>query len=169
VKRVAKDALIAEIRAARARFDEIVARVPRERLTEPILPGGWSVKDVLAHVAWGEREGIGVVRARALVGSELWELSEDERNAAVVNASRDRGLEQVLREYRDAFSEYIAAITTLTNEDLNEPGRFEGLAARIPGWPPWRVVYDPGHYLEHGRTISQAFGFGPSDREDADE
>ncbi len=157
MERVTKEALIAWIREDRARFDEIVARVPHERLADPVLPGGWSVKDVLAHVAWGDREGIGVATARALVGSDLWDLPEDERNAAVVAESRSRDVDEVIREYRAAFDEYISAIGQLSDEDLNEPERIAGLAERIPGWRPWRVLYDPGHYEDHGRTIEEAF------------
>ena len=153
VERVTRDELLQQVRADRARFDEILERVPRERLTEPILPGGWSVKDVLAHVAWGEREGIEMMRRRALAGSELWELPEDERNAAVVEASRSSTLDDVLETYRSTFEEYVAAIAELSDDELNEAGRFRGLSEQIPGWAPWRVIYDPGHYAEHGQTI----------------
>jgi hypothetical protein len=150
--------LLATIRADRARFDKTLGRIPRERLTDGILPGGWSVKDVLSHIAWGDREGIGVARARALVGSELWDLPEDERNEAVVLESQLRDLHEVLSEYRTSFDEYLSAIGELSDEDLNEPERIRDLSERIPGWRPWRVLYDPGHYEEHGRTIEEAFG-----------
>jgi hypothetical protein len=156
MKRVTKKKLLGRIRGDRAHFDQIVRRVPHTRMTEPILPGGWSVKDVLAHVAWGEREGIGVIRERALVGSELWDLPEDERNAAVVGASRSRTLDEILSEYAIVFDEYVSAISELSEEALNEPARIRGLAERIPGWRPWRVLYDPGHYAEHGRAIEDA-------------
>jgi hypothetical protein len=111
---------------------------------------------VLAHIAWGEREGVGVVEARALVGSPLWDLPEDERNAVVVDESRLRDTQQVLRDYGEAFTEYISAIGRLSEEDLNEADHFRGLPERIPGWRPWRVLYDPGHYEEHGQTIQAA-------------
>jgi DinB family protein len=154
--RVKRDELLATVHADRDRFDRILQSVPPALLTEPILPGAWSVKDVLAHIAWGEREGIGVVRAHALVGSDLWSLSEDERNEAVVSESRSRGLDEVMAEYRAAFQAYISAIEGLSDGELNEPDCFEGLSERIPGWRPWRVLYDPGHYEEHGRTIAAA-------------
>ena len=157
---VIKQQLLWTIRADRKRFDGIVATVPRERLSEPILPGGWSVKDVLSHMAWGDHQGIGVIKARALVGSELWDLSEDERNEAVVRQSRSRGIEEVLADYRAAFDDYISAIEELSEDELNEPDRFRGLPERIPGWRPWRVLYDPGHYDHHGRAISSALGQG---------
>lgn len=151
-----KGALLARIEADRARFDRTVARVPPERLADPILPGDWSVKDVLAHVAWGEREAIGVIQKRALVGSDLWDLPEDDRNAAVVEKSRSRQLDDILREYRTTFDEYVAAIGQLSDAELNDPERIRGLDDGIPGWRPWRVLYDPGHYGEHGRTIAAA-------------
>ena len=153
---VKKDDFLATVQADRDRFDRIVRSVPSALLTEPILPGGWSVKDVLAHIAWGEREGIGVLRARALVGSELWDLPEDERNEAVVCASWSRGLDEVLAEYGAAFGDYMSAISDLSEDELNAPSHFDGMSERIPGWRPWRVIYDPEHYDLHGQTIASA-------------
>jgi uncharacterized protein (TIGR03083 family) len=156
VDRVTKQQLLRTIRADRAGFESVIARVPEDQLAEPILPGGWSIKDVLAHIAWGEREGIGVMEARALVGSELWEVSEDERNEAVVSESRDRATQDVMKAYQSTFADYVAALERLSDEDLNEADRFVGLPERIPGWRPWRVLYDPTHYREHGETIQAA-------------
>ncbi len=153
MERVTSDELLGRIRADRQRFDAILARVPRERLAEPLLPGGWSVKDVMSHIAWGDRQGIGVIEARALVGSDLWNLSEDERNEAVVRESRSRDLDEVLHEYRASYDDYLSALSQLSDEDLNEPERVAGLTERIPGWRPWRALYDPAHYNEHGETI----------------
>ena len=158
MERVAKDQLLARIRDDRASFDRVLSVVPSSRLTDPVLPGGWSVKDVLAHIAWGDREAIRVIRSRAMAGSQLWALSEDERNAAVVRASRSQPLETVLVEYRDAFDSYVAALEDLREADMNEPAHIEGLAERIPGWRPWRVLYDPNHYAEHRRTLEATFG-----------
>ncbi|GIU98245.1 MAG: hypothetical protein KatS3mg013_2048 [Actinomycetota bacterium] len=51
-----KDELTRREAEAWAAFEELVGRVPEERLETPALAGGWSVKDVLWHVAywWGE-------------------------------------------------------------------------------------------------------------------
>lgn len=152
-ERVTKAELLDQIRTDRARFDSVLDQVPHERLTEPALPGGWSVKDILAHIAWGEREALGVMRARELVGSELWNVPQDERNAAVVFASRDRSLDEVVDDYRSAFEEYLAELEQMAEDELNEPERIRGLTEGIPGWRPWRVLYDPDHYEDHARTI----------------
>lgn len=88
---VSSDEFPATVQADRGRFDRILQSVLPEPLSEPILPGGWSGRDVLAHVAWGSaRESVWF--ARALVGSDLWDLSEDERNEAVVRESRSLGV-----------------------------------------------------------------------------
>ncbi len=139
----------------RASFDAILARVPADLVAEPDLPGGWSVKDVLWHVAWGEREALGAARARALTGSDLWSLTEDERNAAVVAEGRTHSLEEVEREYRESYRALIAELQAMTDDELNDPGRMRGLVEAVPGWPPWRILYDPGHYADHGGTIER--------------
>jgi uncharacterized protein (TIGR03083 family) len=148
---VARAELLAMVRQARARWDALLARVPRERMTEPGLPGGWSVKDVVAHVAWGEREAAGVVAARALVGSELWKLDQDERNAAVHAQERDRPLDEVLADAERVFASYLVGLASLSEEELNDPRHFRDMPA---DWRPWRVLYDPHHYDAHAADIA---------------
>jgi hypothetical protein len=79
--------LLDMIQTARADWEALLAGIPEAWMGEPGVAGEWSVKDVVAHIARGERENIGVVHAHAVVGSELWRLSEDERNAAVFEKS----------------------------------------------------------------------------------
>lgn len=43
----------------------------------------------------------------------------------------------------------------MSDEELNDPDRMTDLARTIPGWRPWRVFYDPGHYADHGRAIEE--------------
>jgi hypothetical protein len=88
---ITKAELLTMIRTARARWETLLAEIPLALLTEPGVIGEWSIKDIIAHISWGERENIGVVRAHAVVGSELWQLSEDERNAAVFEQNRMLG------------------------------------------------------------------------------
>jgi uncharacterized damage-inducible protein DinB len=153
---VTRDEYLARVRADRALFDRIVDRVPRQRLEEDGLgTEDWSVKDVLWHIAWGDRQNVGVLRAKALVGSDLWKLSDDERNAAEVKEGRERSLEDVLREYKESYAEFIEEVGRLSDDDLNDATRWTGFTDAVPGWKPWRVLYDPDHYEEHGRWIEE--------------
>jgi hypothetical protein len=145
-----KAALTAQVRAARAEWESVLAQVPRERLTEPGLPGGWSVKDVLAHMTWGTREGVGMMRARRLVGSDLWKLEDDARNAIVVDESRARPLDDVMADYQTTSAEFTAELERLDDEMLNEPARWPNMP---PDWRPWRIIYDPKHYAHHARDV----------------
>ena len=151
---VTKHELLSTIGRDRGRFDAIVARVPPDRMDEIGLGAdGWSVKDVLWHIAWGDRQNEGVIRAKALVGSELWQRPEDERNGAVVAEARSRPLEAVLAEYRDSYAGFTSALAALSDADLIEAKRWRGFDERVPGWRPWRVLYDPDHYRLHGGWI----------------
>jgi hypothetical protein len=147
---MSKTQLLDMIQTARAQWDALLAGIPAAWMTEPGVEGEWSIKDTIAHITWGERETLGVAQAHAVVGSALWQLPEDERNAAVVEQHRPRELREVLAESRRVFQQYLEAVAALSEEDLNDPSRF----AAIPtGWRPWRILYDPGHYQGHTDSI----------------
>lgn len=158
---VDKTRLLEMIHTARAQWDALIAEVPEAWMNEPAMGQEWSVKDVIAHIAWGERESCGVIDAHALVGSELWRLSEDERNAAVFERNRGRDARDILAESGQVFQRYVAAIDTLTEEDLHDPTQWRGMPN---GWLPWRILYDPTHYAVHARSIRAWLERQKSDR-----
>ena len=141
--------------AARAEWEAVLASVPEERLTEPGLHGGWSVKDTVAHVCWSEREMAGVIRQRALVGSPLWALTQDERNAAVYAENRDRPFVEVLTEERATWAELRPGLESLTDEDLTDRARFPGMDDLPAGVLPWQIFAGSTflHYTSHAGTI----------------
>jgi hypothetical protein len=56
-KRLRKAALLEEIVVERAALDDAIASlVPRDMTRAGVTPGGWSVKDIIAHVVdWQDR------------------------------------------------------------------------------------------------------------------
>jgi hypothetical protein len=148
-------AFLEALRAARAEWESTLAQVPDELMLEPGLAGGWSVKDVIAHVTWSEREMIGVLRQRALVGSPLWALDVDARNAAVHAENRDRELAEVVAEGCATWAELLPALEGLTDEDLVDRSRFDHMSGLPPGVLPWRIFAGNTfqHYQDHGRDI----------------
>ncbi len=150
-----KATFITTLRADRAMWDDLLAELlplGEAALTAPGVAGAWSVKDVISHVAWFEREMIGVVRTRALVGSDLWRLPQDQRNAAIFAQNRDRSLPDVLDEAARTCAEMLAAIETLTDADLADPAHFTGMPA---DWLPWQVIAGNSfeHYRDHALTL----------------
>ena len=136
----------------RARWDALLDEVGEARMTEPGVAGKWSVKDVIAHVTWSEREMVGVLRERALGGSELWRVNEDERNAAVYEQNRDRPLDEVLRESREVYQQLLELLEDVTDEDLNDNSRFRNM---IPGVPLWQLLdgNTAHHYRAHASGV----------------
>jgi hypothetical protein len=46
-----KTELLERMRAGREEWDALIAQIPDSARIEPALAGGWSVKDLIAHVA----------------------------------------------------------------------------------------------------------------------
>ena len=59
---------------------------------------------------------VGVIRARALVGSDLWLLPPGERNDAIFRENRDRPLDEVRAEAEEVHAALVAALATLSEE-----------------------------------------------------
>jgi uncharacterized damage-inducible protein DinB len=144
-----------KVDTARRQWEEAVAHVPEDRLTEPSLADAWSIKDLIGHVLWYEREMINVIRERALVGSPFWELPLEERNAAIHAEFRDRPAADVLAEADSVWTRLRPELETLTDDDLAEAHRFRDLADAIPGAAPWEVIGSNTfeHYEDHARDV----------------
>lgn len=60
-----------KIKTERATWELQLARFAPNQMTSPGVVGNWSVKDLVAHITWSEREMVGMLQDRALVGSDL--------------------------------------------------------------------------------------------------
>jgi uncharacterized protein (TIGR03083 family) len=140
------------LRTGRADWDTLLDQIGEERMTQPGAAGDWTIKDIVAHVTWHEREMLGVLRERALVGSDLWNLPLDERNAAIYNQNKDRPLDDVLKESRQVYPQLLELVESLSDEDLNDPSRFSDMPAE---WPPRDLVGSNTfeHYADHVAAI----------------
>src|SRR5438876_8434388 len=118
-ERMTKPKLMDLLQTARAEWDSLLAQVGEERMTQSGVAGDWSVKDIIAHVTWGEREILEVFHRHELVGSELWDLPQNERNAAVFEQNRNRSLQEVVAESRQVYRDLLEALQPLSDEDLN--------------------------------------------------
>ncbi|HEX8218921.1 MAG TPA: DinB family protein [Chloroflexia bacterium] len=153
-----KATLLNNVRSGRARLDALLAALTDEQLARPGAEGDWSVKDVIAHIAWHEREIVRMLRARSLedgVASELWGLPTHERNRAIYEGNRDRPLQDVLAESRQVYAELGELLAGLSEADLTDPGRYKDMPAE---WQPWKLIAENTyeHYHDHAETIGAA-------------
>ena len=130
----------------------LLERVGDERMTIPGVEGDWSIKDILAHVIWYEREMVGLLDERTLAGSDLWKLPHAERNALIYQQNRDRSLEDVLNEAATTYPQLLRLVEGLSDAELNDPRSFTNMPE---DWLPWQLIaentYD--HYRDHGLSI----------------
>lgn len=143
-----KATFLETLHTARTEWEALLAEVGEARMLEPGATGEWTVKDVIAHVMWCEREMVGVCEAHALVGSDLWNLTNDESNAIVVAQYRETPLQDVLVEERQVYERLLAALQTLSDEDLNDARRFRDMPVE---WVPWQLIAGNAsqHYGDH--------------------
>jgi hypothetical protein len=130
---ITKAQFLDELQQENAQFEALLTAIGPERMTLPEVAGGWSIKDIVAHLTgWRSRT---VARLRAARHSEPapptpWpaELqTDDEINAWIYAANRDRPLDSVLNDSRAAFQQLAEALNAFDEAELRDPARF--------GWP----------------------------------
>jgi hypothetical protein len=127
---ITKVQLLDELQQENAQFEALLAAIGPERMTQPDVAGGWSIKDIVAHLtAWRQRTVVHFRAARSgdSVTPPLWppELqTDDEINAWIYAANRDRPLEDVLSESRETFQQLVAAIDAFDEAELRDTSRF---------------------------------------------
>ena len=126
-----KLSFINKVQEAREEWQSLIEEVDKPRMIEPGLPGGWSVKDVIAHITWYEREMIGMLKAMALEGSDLWQLPQDKRNVPIYDENRDRPLEEVLSEAEQVYDLLFEAIASISEDELSDSSHFRDMPSDL--------------------------------------
>ncbi len=84
-----KTQLLETLRIEREQWESLLAQIGEGRMTQPGVADEWSVKDIITHVMWYERETVGILQQHTFVGSPLWRVSLEERNAGTVAEKHD--------------------------------------------------------------------------------
>lgn len=137
-KRLRKLDLLAEIRRERDALDSVLGSLtPRQMTQAGVTRGGWSVKDILAHlVEWQQMNlewyaaGVrGEKPAMPAVGYTLRELPR--LNAMIYRKHHRRSLQAVLEDYRSYHHRVVSLIETLPDDILVTLGRYSWTG---PSW-----------------------------------
>jgi len=137
-RRLRKQELLNEIQLERAALDDTLALLKARQMTKPgVTRGGWSVKDVLAHlVEWQQMNldwyAAGLRGEKVAMPAPGFTLRELPRlNAMIYRKHYRRSLQAVLRDYRSHHARVVALIEALQDVDLVTLGRF---AWTGPSW-----------------------------------
>jgi DinB superfamily len=117
---------VERIGRSRAATLALVARMPQELATRPRSQGAWSVKDLLAHIAAWEEEGIQRLRliARGHPERVVWyeTMAEVDRyNARAVRAARTASLPRLLIQLARTRAGLVRALRRLPPPALADP------------------------------------------------
>lgn len=140
--------LLEQVIEKRAEWDTLLGQVVDADWLVPLEPGGWTLKDISAHVTWYEREVIPAFLTHVMEGSELWLLPLEERNQAIYALNKDRPLDEVRAEAAVLFERFIAAARALDDSDLEDPTHFQYMPL---DWMPSGLITSNSleHYEDH--------------------
>lgn len=142
--------LLNRIRAGRELIAAAIARFPEDQIAEPGLIGGWSVKDMLAHLGWWEMRVTDIYGALSRGTSPRVVIAADEVdkvNERVIKEYRERSLEEAYAFESQAYRTLLSIAETAPEADLFNPYRFSWTGGEpFVNWIIWNT-YE--HYEEH--------------------
>src|SRR5690349_6575078 len=110
---LSKTQLLTEMRTEQAAWEALLDESGETHMMQPEVAGGWSIKDIVAHLTGWRRRSVRRFQAFLKHDPDFappWppELREDyEINAWIYEANRDRPLAEVLSDSRDVFQQLI--------------------------------------------------------------
>ena len=137
-KRLRKQELLSEIQRERSSLDDTLALLSTRQMTKAgVTRGGWSVKDILAHLVEWQQMNLGwyaaglrgETPAMPAPGYTLRDLPR--LNAMIYRKHHRRSLQAVLRDYRLYHERVVALIEALPDADLVTLQRFSWTG---PSW-----------------------------------
>lgn len=165
-----KAELLQRLQEKRVDFDNLIATVPAATAEEPNLPNGWSVKDLLAHVAAYERWMAGSIQAvtedRTPTTAELYDAGEeldsgepfdlDTLNASIYEHFQGKSWPEIRAFAGEAYAALVEAIGNAPDADFDREGLHPwldngSLLSRLP-----ELTY--GHYTDHDADLRTVAG-----------
>jgi len=139
---------IQNMQTGRRQWQQLWKSIDLFGTSRPRTPGEMSLRDILFHIAWYEREMVEMLQLRALVGSSWWELPVDERNAHIQAEAQSASLLQAWRLEQQVYTELMSQLQSIRDEELEDARFFQEMPS---DWIPWQVIasntYE--HYAEH--------------------
>lgn len=161
------DAIVAELRAHRRRFDTFCRSLTEEELERPVPRSTWLVRDFIAHLATIDgpvAEMFRAVRSGDDAGLRTPDGSRfdvDDWNEKQVQQRRGKTVEELLSEARTQRESLERELLALTGSDLSKTIRFAGDAKRPPATIPLMVYlrgwckHDPIHAGDMLRALPE--------------
>jgi hypothetical protein len=147
--------LLSAMRAGHARLKKLMDNLSEEQMLAPHLHGGWSGKDLLAHLGFWEQKMAAYCQMllnRETPMETVGQFAVDEINAAAFAEYHDQSLDEVRVFERQSFQRLLAQAEQASEADLLDPQRFAWLnGATLAAWIEGNSY---GHYEEHQADLA---------------
>lgn len=130
---ISKTQLLAELNNENAYWQALLDDIGEANMTQPEVAGGWSIKDIVAHITGWRRRTVKRIQATRNHEPDVippWpsELQEvDDINAWIYESNRDRPLADVLSDSREVFQQLVDAIDAFSDVEIQDLQRIEWL------------------------------------------
>lgn len=150
--------LLVEILNERNRLERGISKVPEDQRETPVLPGGWSVKTVLAHIESWER--LTLARLEAARNGKTPDIPPlhsdrdiDRFNAGLLEATGSRPYTEVRKEFDRTHKKLIEVVSNMDESFFQSEIR----AAWTKRRPVWELIgaNTCWHYPEHSEAIEK--------------
>ncbi len=139
--------LLNKLEKAWTAFQASYAGLSESQLVQPGVTADWSVKDIIAHVAWWEEEALkhlpGILQGKRPPRYSDTYGGIDAFNAQMTELKRDLPLSEVLRQAAETHQRLLTYLDTVPEEYFTTETRFRR-----------RLRLDTySHYPEHTKAI----------------
>ena len=153
-----KKQLVQKIEASWYSFEQSYAGLSSEQMLMPGVTGGWSIKDILAHMTQWEGQTVTLLfqanqSDRKPTTTHFGKETVDEINQRWYEASRERALDLIWQDWIGVRKQMIRRVADFSDKDLNDAQRYPWLN----GTPLWQVIADNtfDHEDEHADAIRE--------------
>lgn len=152
-----KSQLLDTLHTRRAQWEDLLAAVGKERMTQPGAAGDWSVKDVISHITAYERWLVEWLTAAAQntfpAPSPLDDTDPERRNWRVYELTHSISLQDVLNDASQNFINLLETIQALPDKYFEDPQSASWFMkpywSRMNTVPEAVVNLSTDHYEEH--------------------
>jgi hypothetical protein len=125
-----KAELLQAIYTARNDWDTLIAQIAPHQLSDPVAPGSWSIKDIIAHITEYDRWLALGLAMRLQKPPQIWldDISLDEFNAILHQQIADRNPEDILLDSKQVFQDLINEVESHSEAYLFGTHRVEGVS-----------------------------------------
>ena len=153
-----KQQQITALQQEHAQWQAMLDEIGRERMEEPGVTDGWSMKDTMAHLTtWWRRE---IALMEAALRGERPPHHPPQDQVQIVNdwvylTNRDRPLQEVVADADEAWRHLQALFAQAPEEMLTNPTRFSWLDGKALG--PYILDNFTGHLHEEHEPAIRAW------------